>query len=29
LGKAKEVQQGIFDEIEKNKANTPQKIELK
>jgi len=29
LGKEKEVQQGIFDELELNKANTPQKIEMK
>ena len=29
LGKTKEVQQRIFDELELNKANTPQKIELK
>ena len=29
LGKAKEVQQWIFDELELNKAHTPQKIELK
>jgi len=29
LGKAKKVQQWIFDELELNKANTPQKIELK
>ena len=29
LGKAKEVQQGVFDELEMNKANIPQKIELK
>jgi len=29
LGKAKQVQQGIFGELELNQANTPQKIELK
>ena len=29
LGKEKEVQQEIFGELELNKANTPQKIELK
>jgi len=28
-GKPKEVQQGVFDELELNKANTQQKIKLK